>query len=444
MNAVAGLTLALVALAALALGGGWPRRFAGRSVLVADLPLAFAAGALALHVAFAAATLLGAGWSRALALAALVAGALAWRAARLLEPTPGSAPGPGAWAAGGVGALVVALGSAGWLTQPDFYYHWGLKARRFLEIGGADYYFLAGPSAWRFHPDYPLLGPELLMLPSLVAGSWSERGALALSALVVALLFVALRGALAAAGLAAARLEVATAVGAALFGGFVVGYGLVGAADPLLALALLLALPALASDREPTAALSWRLGIGAALAAASKIEGVPLALWIVGVDAATRTLRSRRLPPFAHLARTALPTLVVVLPWFALARVYRLFLETNAGSWRWERATEIFPAVVECALHPDWAFAPLLLVALPFVVSCRRLAPAAAVVALQLALYFAVYFTGPVETRFYVLSTLPRLLFHLLPATFALVAGRFFGDGGATWPTDARRPESAR
>jgi len=444
MNAAAGLALALLALAALALGGGWPRRFAGRDALVSDLPLAFAAGAFALHVALAAATLAGAGWSRALALTALAAGALAWRVARR-NAAPATAPsGAGAWTAAAVGALVVVLGSAGWLTQPDFYYHWGLKARRFLEIGGADYYFLAGPSAWRLHPDYPLLAPELLMLPSLLSGRWNERAALAFSALLVALLVVALRRALVATGLAAARLEVATAVGAALFGGFVVGYGLVGAADPLPALALLVALPALVDERPPGAAVGWRLGLGAALAAASKIEGVPLALLLVGVDAATRTLRTRRPPPLAHLARTALPTLAVVAPWFALARAYHLFLGTNAGSWRWERAAEIFPAVFECALHPDWALAPLLLVALPFVVSRRRLAPAVAVVGLQLAFYFAVYFTGPVETRFYVLSTFPRLLFHLLPATFALVAGRLFGDERATWPAGASPPESAR
>lgn len=443
MNAAAGLLLALSALAALALGGGWPRRAPGDGGIVAALPLAVAAGALALHLAFAAATLAGRGWSLALALTALVASGMAWRFLIPAGSMESRGRGAGAWAAAGLGALVVALGSAGWLTQPDFYYHWALKARRFLEIGGADYYFLAGPSAWRLHPDYPLLASELALLPSLLAGRWSERAALALSALVVALVLIALRRALVAAGLTAARLEVATAAGAALFCGFVLGYGLVGAADPLLALALLVALPALVDAGPASAASGWRIGLGAALAAAAKIEGVPLALALVGVDAVARTLRGRRPPPLAHLARTALPTLLVVLPWYALARAYRLFLETNAGEWRWRRAGEIFPAVVECALHPDWSLTPLLLLALPFVFARRWLAPAAAVVALQLALYFAVYFTGPVDTRFYVLSTFPRLLFHLLPATFALVAGRFFGCAPAAMPAAGYPPESS-
>jgi len=442
VNAASGLLLALAALAALALGGGWPRRAPGAEGLVVSLPLAFAAGALALHLAFAAATLSGRGWSLPLAGLALAAGAAAWRLRRRAETPARGVSGPGAWAAAGVGALVVALGSAGWLTQPDFYYHWALKARRFLEIGGADYYFLAGPSAWRLHPDYPLLASELWLLPSLPAGRWSERGALALSALGIALVLIALRRALTAAGLSAVRLEVATAVGAALFGGFVVGYGLIGAADPLLALALLVALPALVDERPPDAALGWRLGLGAALAAAAKIEGVPLALALVGVDAVARTLRARRPPPLAHLARTALPTVLVVLPWYALARAYHLFLGTNAGEWRWQRAGEIFPAAIECALHPDWSLAPLLLLALPCAFARRRLAPAAAVVALQLALYFAIYFTGPVDTRFYVLSTFPRLLFHLLPATFVIVAGRFLGGAPAALPAAGHRPES--
>ena len=48
--------------------------------------------------------------------------------------------------------------------------------------------------------------------------------------------------------------------------------------------------------------------------------------------------------------------------------------------------------------------------------------PAALVLLAQLGFYLIVYWTGPVDSRFYVLSTFPRLLFHLLPATLALVA----------------------
>ncbi len=375
----------------------------------------------------ALATLGGLRWSAAL-VAATLAGVALVRRLGARPTTFGSArPGAGAWVAAGVAAVVFVAGATGWTTQPDFYYHWGLKARRFLEIGGADYYFLAGPSAWRLHPDYPLLAPELFLLPSLPGGVWREGAALALSAATFALLLLALRRALREAGLGGARLEVVGAAAAALLGAFWIAYGLTGSAEPLVALALLLALPALMDSGKPEPARGWELGLAAALAAAAKLEGVPLALLVIGADALRRTVRTRALPPLAHLARTTLPTLVVALPWLLLARAYRLFLETNAGEWRWERAGEILPALAWSALHPDWALAPLALLALPLALRHPRLAAAAAVVLAQLALYLAVYFTGPVDTRFYVLSTFQRLLFHLLPATFVLVAARFAG-----------------
>lgn len=444
MSGSLALLVALGTLGALVLAGGWPDRVVGGATGLDGLPLAFATGALVLHLALAAATLAGRGWSLALAATALAAAAIATRVRGPHRWPRLERPGIGLLVAGAVALLVVRLGVVGDLTQPDFYYHWALKARRFLEIGGADYLFLSGPSAWRLHPDYPLLVPELWLLPSLAAGAWSERSALALAALVVALTLVAYRRALAGVGLGGTRLELATAVGAAILGSFVVGYGLVGAADPMIALALLVALPALVDERAPSAGRGWELGLAAALAAASKIEGVPLALLLIGIDALARTLRRRRPPPLAHLVRSAAPTLVVVLPWYGLARAYDLFLATNGGAWRWQRAAEIFPAAAESALHSEWAFAPLLLLALPLALARRRLVAATAVVALQLAIYFAVYFTGPVDTRLYVLSTLPRLLFHLLPATFVLLSGRFLAPAECAFNETALPPESSR
>ncbi len=61
--------------------------------------------------------------------------------------------------------------------------------------------------------------------------------------------------------------------------------------------------------------------------------------------------------------------------------------------------------------------APLLLLALPVLLLRPRARPVAAVCLLQLGFYLWVYLTGPVETHFYVISTLSRLLLHVLPAT---------------------------
>ena len=56
---------------------------------------------------------------------------------------------------------------------------------------------------------------------------------------------------------------------------------------------------------------------------------------------------------------------------------------------------------------------PLLLPALAW---SRRTRPVALTCALQLGFYLWVYLASPLEPRFYVLSSFPRLLFHLLPA----------------------------
>ena len=417
------LAAALVALLLVAVAGGWPCRAPGEARALESLPLAFAAGAVSLHVLLALFTVAGVAWSPGRIAGALAVAALGWAARARFRVARFSRPGVRPWdaVAGGALALVVLLGGAGWLTQPDFYYHWGLKARRFLAIGGVDYYFLAAPSSWRLHPDYPLLAPELLLLPSLGRAAFDEAAALALAALWIALVPIALGRALGAAGLAASDVARARALIALALAGFAVGYGLVGAADPLIALALALALPPLlAPERNP--ARGWELGLAAALAASAKLEGVPLAALLVAVDLGARWLRERRFVGFGHLARTLLPSAIVVAPWFALARVYRLFLETNAGAFDAGRSGTILSALAATALHPDWALFPLALLALPWLLRRARLRAAALVILAQLAVYLAVYWTGPVDTRFYVLSTFPRLFFHLVPAALALGA----------------------
>jgi hypothetical protein len=413
------------------------------------LPIAWAAGAVALHALLAVATLAGIPWTRATILGAALLAALAWRiAARSGRGAPAAPPwrvGAADCAAAGIALLVVALAAAGRITQPDFFYHWGLKARRFLEFAGADYYFLAGPSAWRLHPDYPLLVPELLLLPGSLIGTFVEGAALAAAAVPILLLPLALARALAAAGVEGAARGTAVAASTAGLAAFVVAYGLAGSADPWMALALLLALPPLLA-RAPTPASGWELGIAAALAASAKIEGVPAAALLIAVEAARRLGRAGARATVAHLARVAGPTLVVVVPWFALARAYRLFLDTNAGALDWERAPVIARAALASALEPAWALLPLALLALPVLARRAPTRAPAIVLLLQLLFYFGVYFTGPVDTRFYVLSTLPRLLFHLIPATLALLAIATLGPGAerrTSAPVPAPRESAA-
>jgi hypothetical protein len=78
--------------------------------------------------------------------------------------------------------------------------------------------------------------------------------------------------------------------------------------------------------------------------------------------------------------------------------------------------------VAEALGTREWhGFAWLLLLLLPWPLAVRRTRPAAAVLALQGLFYLAVYLGAPVEVRYYVLSSLPRLLVHLLPPLLVLL-----------------------
>lgn len=76
-------------------------------------------------------------------------------------------------------ALAVAL--YGWralASSPshwDFSAIWGLKARIFFEARTIDWTFLSLPWNDFAHPDYPLLVPFNVVLPSLLSGAWDER-----------------------------------------------------------------------------------------------------------------------------------------------------------------------------------------------------------------------------------------------------------------------------
>ena len=398
-----------------------------------DPALALAAGLVALHALALAASLAGLPWRWLLPLLPLALGWLALRDARLAPaPAPLRRPGAGDLAALAAVALFAWLALGEWVTTPDFVYHWGLKAKRFALADGIDWAFLADPAVAGLHPDYPLLWPALAALTSRLAGRFHEPTLLLWSPLLLAALLVSVRRTLAGAALAPAARGAGLAAIALALGAFAVGHETAGAADWLPALALVLAVPALAAPR--TAEGDARIAVAAALAAASKIEGIALAALLVAVHA----LRRGERPRWRSLGVAALPALAVTLPWLAQVARLDLFTATNTGAFVLDRAAEIWPAALAVALSREWQGVPLALLLLPAIALRPRLRPLALVLAGQGAFYLWAYHTKPVDTALLVLSSLPRLLLHLVPA---LLLGLLLA---VAHPGDDRRPEGSR
>lgn len=315
-----------------------------------------------------------------------------------------------------------------WITLPDFIYHWGVKGARFALVRGIDYEYLARSWNWVAHPDYPNLLPELYAATSLLAGRFDAAALVLWTSLWFAGVLAAAREALGrllpARGDRAVRQAALAVVGlsAAAFG---IGHIEAGGADWMITLALLAAVPPLLApvSRET----DFQIGLIAAFACASKVEGVPLAAFLIGAQLLRRvSLRSPRTlwPGWWSLARLGLLPAAVVLPWLAAVRYYHLFQEFNAGVFDPEKAAIIGPALLSSMAIEPWHGFPFLLPALlPLLWVDRRLRGLATVVTLQLAFYIYVYFTARVGTQFLVESSFPRLVLHLLPAVLAGAAG---------------------
>lgn len=455
--ATAGLALSLALLGEFLVAVAGPRRRAAsgpgigrRAAALAERAVpAAVAGLVAFHLLLLAYDFAGVPWRRRTLAAGLVAlAAVAWLAARLARRTAGPATGPlppadpPGWADGVALACVGVFAAAAWslrATIPDFVYHWGIKAKRYQLAGGIDWAWLADPLAPAAHPDYPNLLPGLYAATAHLRGWFDERALLAWSVVFLALCALAARRALAAAAGGAAVRGAGLALVAAALASFGLGYEMAGSADWLLALALLAALPELlgaraAGGRATADAGDLAVGLAAALAAGAKIEGVALGGFLVAARLARPAAATcggcwfaclRRLP------RLVLPPALVVLPWLAGSLRYDLFQPDNTGTWDPARIEIVARAAVETLGTPEWYGLPWLLLALPALLAVGRTRAAGAVVALQLAFYLAVYLTAPVDTRLYVLSSLPRLLFQLLPgllvALVALLAPRRAG-----------------
>lgn len=457
--------LSLLLLLALACALGWATIAAVAAAGPArrgEPALALVAGLVALFALLLLFDLAGIPWRRGTlaagwALATAGATAVAW----WRRPTGGRWPGWASWSLASIGrgsigwgeavaaAAALVYAAAAWtrrITIPDFVYHWGPKAKRALLAGGVDYAFLADPLRLTDHPDYPNLVPGLYALVGVVRGAFHERAALLLSVVFFAVAVAGARRAAAAAGLPRHAVQGTVAAVALALAAFGIGYRMAGAADwPILA-ALLVALPALVRtagervrrlDEGDDGAL--RLGLAAALAAGSKIEGVPLAGLLVAVGLARlaaaggrpgRSGASRgevgRGAAAASLARLVVPPLLIVVPWVVQNLRHGLFAAENTGPLLAARVPVAVRAAAEVFATPEWLGLPWLLLLLPALLALGATRAAAAVLLLQGGFYAWVFLTSPVDTRFLVLSSLPRLLFHLVPPLLVLLAVALF------------------
>jgi len=313
-----------------------------------------------------------------------------------------------------------------WVTTSDFFYHWGTKGERFFLAGHVDYGFLSRSWGWAVHPDYPNLLPELYAASALLAGRFDAPAQMLWSVLFFVLLLAAAREALKPAEpwvrqTGVALLATATAA-------FALRQQFAGGADWMPALALLAAIPALA--RQPDDAGDLQIGIAAAFAAASKVEGVMLAGLLVLAQLARRPVAGRWLGGI-RLLRLAAPTVLVVLPWWIEVRRYHLFTVLATGGLTRERVQAALPALLDVLNHPVWHGFSYAMLLLPLLALRRRTRPLALVIGGQLAFYLWIYLVAAFDTRFYILTSFPRLLFHLLPAVLVgVLAGKSQGHQG--------------
>jgi hypothetical protein len=390
---------------------------AGRALPVRRWTVRWMAGALTFHLLLTAYDAAGIRWSRvSLLLPLAVLAALGLR--RRTEPA--RLPSDLGW---GDGAALFALAAFAlfaptlWITTPDFVYHWGIKGERFFLTGGVDYAWLAKEWSWVLHPDYPNLLPELFAGTAILAGRFEAPGQMLWSVLFFGLLLAAVREALRRAGVPRPVLQMALASVAFALAAFGLGHRMAGAADWMPALSFAVALPALL--RPPDRAGDIEVGIAAAFAAASKIEGMPLAAFLAGIQ-----LLRRRLDWRGSLW-LGLPILLVAVPWGIQTFRHGLYQKYNSGTFDPGRAPVVFHGLVAATVGENWHGLSVMLLILPFLLFVGRTRPAAIVATLQLLFYLWIYFSAAVDTEYQIISSFPRLALHLVPAVVVLgvVAG---------------------
>jgi len=322
--------------------------------------------------------------------------------------------------------LLIAL--TGWITFNDFIFHWGIKGERFHAARGTDYAYLARGWNWVLHPDYPNLLPEIYAVTALLTGRFEMPAMMLQAGAFFALLLAAAREGLRQGGADRFTRQTGLALIALAIGAFGIGYMTAGGADWLLALALTAAVPPLL--RPPDRVGDFQIGVIAAFAAAAKVEGVPLAAFLVLVQWARRFLgntpgeRRPALREAVHAAlRTGLPAAAVVLPWLGRTIHHHLFLALNSGPFTLSRAPGILAAVLEALQTAAWHGFLWAMFLPPLLLLNRRARPFAIVTTLQLLFYFYVYFTSASadQIRVFVLSNFARLGFQVIPAILVTV-----------------------
>lgn len=450
--AAAGLLLTVLVAAghgALALCSSRPSDRAGREC---HWVLALAAGLLVLELCFLAAHFTGIRWSPWTALPPLaLLGALPALTRRgrpgLVSPRCLPGFGPGDVLTLTALALFAGLTATGWLIFPDLVYHWGIKAGKFALHGGLDLGLLTAPADFVLHPDYPILLPALVATTAQIAGTPETSGVAAgmvWGPILALAVWLAGRRWLAERIGSRLTFQAATAAFGLYLAFHAVAYRRSTDADWFLALALLLAAPVLertAHSGPLDVRGALRIGIAAALAAGAKIEGMPLALFLlaagalrmsalptsIGASAAAQTPGDPGATGWSRWLALLTPTTLVCAPWMLIIVRNDLFAGTNWGGLHLGRFPTISGAMLEAAGHSLWAgFGLLTLLLMPLLWLVPRQRLVAAVLTLQLGFYVFAYLTTPVGSLHLVETTFARLLGHLTPV--ALVASMVAAD----------------
>ena len=324
-------------------------------------------------------------------------------------------------------ADVVALGavagfaSYAWSLRslaPDFIYHWGLKGRHFAAEGGVSWALLRGHDASYLHPDYPLFVPNLYAATELLSGLWNEPALAVWSVLYLALLVWEMR-CVADEVLGGVWGHAAYASGALVLSAFSIGHLQAGAADIPFALAVLaLARQLWRLGEEPARGQTVaRIGVWSAFAVVCKIEGYPLAALAVALTwLRCHGLRLGALPGWLVRRWVVwMPTAVLGGGWIFTMWSRGLYQATNSGRPSWERAQLTFEALPAALSVSTWSGLAWLLPLLPLGLLLRGPRWLVLLPCLQIAFYLSSYVGGAQSTTFWVVSSFPRLVFHVMP-----------------------------
>ena len=340
--------------------------------------------------------------------------------------------------------IVICLGLAsifavatvlGWNVMSDYVFHWGLKAKHFALAGGLDVEFLAQPWNAHSHPDYPNLVPTLYASSYLLFGDDSWWTVAWLPVLSFALLLLACRelaGRVIPSG--PERVLAVAVIGSACLS-FAVGPMVAGGADLLIAFAVTAGVAGL--TRTPGSGADRQVAWIAALAAASKIEGMVLAVALLILHIISSVVRSGVLgqgsqsgsgglgrslrKAFGVALRSSWPTAVVIAFWLGPVLQHGLFLESNTGGFDPTRFGAVITGLGAALLDPRWHGLPLILPVLPFLLLHPKLRLPTVLIVLQACFYLYAYLSGPVDTELWIQTSASRLFFHLLPAIGLLV-----------------------